>query len=264
MAIQTVIASGPPSQAGGSLRLHNPSTDAQVATEAASETASGSTCYTAAFADVAAGTYRVKFVDSTGRVRAKEWVTLQLATGTYTAYEMPLATSVTAAAVADAVCDELLSDHETDGSLGQVLSNLGSRVAGAPINVVSHFSGGELTVYVDDDYTVRSDTQLAITVSDPTSALFDKLDVLGVEALSFGAARDGKPAGEITGTISDMTHVDGITTFVVEITACGTGLRPGEGCWQIQSSQEHDGETDDFVEVAGTLVLQRRVVAPLG
>lgn len=172
--------------------------------------------------------------------------------------------SASASAIADAVCDELLSGHTTAGSLGKTLSNLAQNVSAGRITVVSRIEGDTITLHIDDDYKVRSGTELEIPVTDAGSVLFTRLDALDLDDLSFGASREGQSAGEITGTVANLTHANGVTTFTIEITGCGSGLRPGTGLYQIQSSETHSGEHDDHIEVSGPLVLERRVVAPRG
>ncbi|MBK8583866.1 MAG: hypothetical protein IPL86_19260 [Flavobacteriales bacterium] len=66
--------------------------------------------------------------------------------------------------------------------------------------------------------------------------LYEKLTVIGVDYLDFGARPNPQPS-EISGTIASISKSGGTTTIVVEITACGSGLRPDEYTYQIQSSQ---------------------------
>lgn len=93
MATQTVIGSGPLSVTGGFFQLRAGATNALVASAAATETASGSTIYTAAFTDQPAAEYRLVFVDGSSVVRYVQWVTLVLETSTYIGYETPRVTS---------------------------------------------------------------------------------------------------------------------------------------------------------------------------
>lgn len=144
------------------------------------------------------------------------------------------------------------------------LATIATATSGGAVNLIGRVQGSTINAYIGDDYKVRSGTELSIDVADPASALFDRLDPLDLSDLTFGASRAGKTAGEITGTIASVTHSAGTTTIVVEITACGATLTPSECTYQIQSTQEHSGAYDDYVEVEGTLVLNRRTVAAIG
>lgn len=124
--------------------------------------------------------------------------------------------------------------------------------------------GGMVTAYIGDDFKVRSGTELPIPVADVGAAIKTKLEAIGIENLRFGAApTDGDP-GAITGTISGITAASGITTISVEISNCGADLMPGDMPYQIQQTQTHDSEFDDYVELEGTLRLKARAVAALG
>ena len=142
------------------------------------------------------------------------------------------------------------------------VESVAAALSGTPIRVTGRVVGGNITAYVDDDYKVRSGTALAITVADVGGTLSTKLNAIGVANLAFGASRPGKTAGEITGTIAGVANAANVTTITVEITACGSGLRPGEFTYQIQSSQTHSSEVDDYIELEGLLTLQQRTVAP--
>lgn len=95
MATQTVIGSGVASLTGGFFQLRNALTNALVASAAATETAAGSTIYTAAFTDQPAAIYRLVLVNGSSVVQYVQWVELLLATGTYVGYEVPATTPAT-------------------------------------------------------------------------------------------------------------------------------------------------------------------------
>lgn len=137
-------------------------------------------------------------------------------------------------------------------------------LSGTRINVTSRVSGSTITAYMGDDFKVRSLTQLPLTVNDTGGALRDKLVAIGLTNLSFGASRANAAAGEITGTIPAITYASNITTIKVEITACANGLQPDNYLYQIQSTQTHSSEKDDYIELEGTLIVKQRTVAPLG
>lgn len=137
--------------------------------------------------------------------------------------------------------------------------------AGRSPQVISPVAdGGTITAFIESDYRVRSGTQLRIPVSDAGSVLHDKLTAIGVENLAFGASRANKPAGEILGSVASLSYASSVTTILIEITACGAGLRPDQFTWQIQSSQAHSAEFDDAIEVSGILQLMRRTVPAKG
>jgi hypothetical protein len=137
-------------------------------------------------------------------------------------------------------------------------------LAGAQVRVTRRVSGSSMTAYMEDDFRVRSGTALSLTVTDPAGALHAKLNAIGVAFLDFGASRENKPAGEITGTIESIAYAANVLTISIEISECAGDLRPGEYTYQIQSSQEHlvGGETeiDDFIELSGLLFVERRTV----
>lgn len=137
-------------------------------------------------------------------------------------------------------------------------------LAGTHVTVNSRVSGSTITAYMADDFKVRSGTQLSITVDDSASGLHDKLVAIGVANLAFGASRDDAEAGEITGTIASLAHATGVTTIVVEVTACGSALEPDRYTYQVQSSQTQGSEEDDYIELEGMLMLRQRTVAPRG
>lgn len=86
MATQTVISTFLAGRTSHSFRLRNQSTGAIVDTQAATETASGSGVYTAAFTDVPAGTYTLQFIRiSDSLVVDDKVVTLTLTTATFVA-----------------------------------------------------------------------------------------------------------------------------------------------------------------------------------
>ena len=145
-----------------------------------------------------------------------------------------------------------------------LLASIAAAATGGTFEITLRVAGSTITAYIDDDYRVRSGTELVISVADIGGALHTKLDGIGIANLAFGASRANKAAGEITGTIAAIDYASDVLTISVEITACGTGLRADEYEYQIQSTQEQSGEYDDFVELSGTLILSRRTVVPVG
>lgn len=147
----------------------------------------------------------------------------------------------------------------------QVVAN-GTALAGTPISANSRVaSGGTITAYIGDDFRVRSDTELSLSVSDVGGALYTKWSALGASALIFGASREGTEVGAISGTVASIASVGSGSSqtckLTVEISSCGTGLKPGSYEYQIEQRQTQGSDTDSFVEVAGTLTLKRNSVA---
>lgn len=193
MATQTVIASGPPSKTGATLKLRNGSTNALVASAAASETEDGSTVYTAPFTDVAAGTYRLVFVDSAGDVRWTQWVTLAAATATYIAYEVPEASHATIEADIEQIQEDvatILSRMEGILPLSSVANPLAA----------GYVAGLEDPLVIGDDYTSAVDRLIVIDLVD---AAGDPVDVMfGAKTLADAGISIQmllKPSGKSTG-----------------------------------------------------------------
>jgi len=170
-----------------------------------------------------------------------------------------------AVAVFDAVSTSGDAEQETLEEVQTAVNGIAAKLAGASsIEVASRVAaGGEITAYVGDDFRVRSGTELEIPISDVGGTLHTKLTAIGVDDLYFSASRPGSAAGQITGTIAALT-VSGSGAsqqllISVEIEECGASLRPADDyTYQIEQRQDHDSETDSFVEIEGTLVLKRR------
>lgn len=204
MATQTVIGNGPPAIAGGSLQLRAAGTDALVASASATETASGSTIYTAAFTDVAAGTYRCKFVDSGGTVRYVQWVTLTLTTATFVCYEMPLSD---------------VSALQTDiDDIQTTVDAIAAATTGGRLQTVGAVSpGGTIRLFAGSDYLAAIDSDLTRTVSDIGGALHALLTAGDLDELLFGARPSAGASVQITGTITAVSYASNVTTITIEI-----------------------------------------------
>ena len=143
---------------------------------------------------------------------------------------------------------------------------IAASLAGTPIEVAGRVaSGGGITLYIGDDCTVASGTQLSIPVSDPAGGLFTILNAIPIADLDFGASRGGKAASLIAGTVSSLAQSgSGASTLLivsVEIIAAGTAT----GCvaaddYEYQISARTN-TTNDFVWIAGALDLRPRRVA---
>ena len=180
---------------------------------------------------------------------------------------LPTATAGTAGGLAlhgatgggagDASQDTLLAVQETVDELAAALVGAESIALTGPV------TGTDISIVIDSDYRQRSGTELPIPVDDSTGALSTRLNAIGLDNLSFGAAREGKAAGEITGTVYSVTNAAGVTTIRVEISNAGSGLSPGEYAWQLQASTTQGDEVDNEIVISGNLILERRTVAPL-
>jgi hypothetical protein len=145
---------------------------------------------------------------------------------------------------------------------------IAASLAGTAIEVAGRVaSGGGITLYIGDDCTVASGTQLTITVSDPAGGLYAILNAIPIGNLAWGASRARSASSLIPGTITSLGQSgSGASTLLlisVEIVAAGTAA----GCvaaddyeYQISS---RSNTTDDFVRIEGTLnLLPRRVAIP--
>lgn len=147
----------------------------------------------------------------------------------------------------------------------QVVAN-GAALAGAPVEPTGRIaSGGGIVAYIGDDFRVRSGTQLQIPVSDPSGGLYTKLNAIGAANLAFGASRPDKAAGAISGTIASLatsgSGASQLLLITVEISNCGSGLRPGDDyTYQIEDRQTQGSEVDSFVRIEGSMELRKKVV----
>jgi len=146
------------------------------------------------------------------------------------------------------------------------VEDIAATLSGTPIEATSRVaSGGTITAYIGDDFRVRSDTELSISTSDVGGVLYTKWNAIGEENLYFGASREGSDAGAISGTVAAITSVGSgasqTVKLTVEITNCGSGLKPGTYEYQIEQRQAQGSDTDSFIEIAGSLILKRNSVA---
>lgn len=143
---------------------------------------------------------------------------------------------------------------------------ISAALAGAPVEPTGRIaSGGGIVAYIGDDFRVRSGTQLQIPVSDPSGGLYTKLNAIGAANLAFGASRPDKAAGAISGTIASLatsgSGADQLLLITVEISNCGSGLRPGDDyTYQIEDRQTQGSEVDSFVRIEGSMELRKKVV----
>lgn len=171
---------------------------------------------------------------------------------------------------------DLINNLETGGltpeqeeqlqTVSDTVNAISAALAGAPVQPTGRIaSGGAIVAYIGDDFRVRSGTQLSIPVADPSGGLYTKLNAIGVENLAFGASRPDKAAGAITGTVASLatsgSGASQLLLITVEITNCGSGLKPGDDyTYQIEQRQTQGTEVDSFVEIEGALDLRKKNV----
>lgn len=138
MATQTVEFRSPPSQTI-TAKLFAVGSDTQVASVSTTEATNRKGTYSAAFTDVAAGEYEL--IALVGSVPVARWfVTLTLTTATFQARDKVGAVELDPASrdsVADAVWDEAMSGHTTNGTYG------GRVVRAANSNVEVQITGSQ-------------------------------------------------------------------------------------------------------------------------
>jgi hypothetical protein len=198
----------------------------------------------------------------------------RITTQVYTLF-LDLIAMITGSGTADAKFDAAALSLAPSGSSGEgggltpeqdeTLTAIAVKLAGTPIEVVSRVAdGGNIVAYVGDDFRVRSDSSLLIPVSDPAGGLFTKLDAIGADNLAFGAMLDAR--NRFAGTVANLSQSGSgdsqLLLLEVELSEAGAFCRVSDDyVWQIQSTQEHDGEVDTLIEIEGTLSLRKNVVA---
>jgi len=138
MATQTVQFTAAAGQTG-TCKLFAPGSDVQVASVAITEATNRKGTYTAAFTDVAAGTFQVLILSTGGTKLADWWVELLLATGTYFAKDDFLDTEIAAIKV---VTDKLNTGLVVDGAVWQWTVNA---LELAPVGAGGGGSGGTIS-----------------------------------------------------------------------------------------------------------------------
>ena len=146
------------------------------------------------------------------------------------------------------------------------VDGIASSLSGVPITATGRIAdGGTISLYCGDDLRVRSGTQLTLTVTDAGGSIYSRLNTIGTGNLAFGASRRGLPVSAISGSIASLTSVGSgasqTVRIVIEIDNAGGSLQPAEDYeWQIESEQTQGSEIDQLVEMAGILILRRRMV----
>ena len=134
--------------------------------------------------------------------------------------------------------------------LATILTQTGLITAGQ-LQVVSPVSlGGDLTLYVGDDYAGAH--AISLPVSDAGEVLKTYLE--SCSSVIFGAGKDSA-ANQIIGTIDKtaITHIAGTNTTYLPLTVTAITTRPGEGFIYAVKGIDDDGE---HTKVIGCLKLE--------
>lgn len=130
MATQTVEFSGPTGETI-TAKLFDAGSDTVVASVASTEATNRKGVYSAAYTDVAAGTYRLIGLDASSVPLCRWWVTLTLTTATFQSYEIPYAP------IANVLTSALPQSYAADGAegtLAQLLYMIQQRLNDAAIS----------------------------------------------------------------------------------------------------------------------------------
>ena len=123
MATQTIEFGAPAGQTV-TARLFAAGSDVVVATATATARTNATGIYTAAFADLTPGLYRLIGTNAAGTLLCQWWTLTESATATYPVYEVP------PSVVVDGVWNALLSSYTTNGSFGARIMRTDSASAG--------------------------------------------------------------------------------------------------------------------------------------
>lgn len=271
MATQTIEFRSPPSQTI-TAKLFAVGSDTVVATASATEATNRKGTYSAAFTDIAAGTYElISFVSA---IPVARWyVALTLTTATFQATDtVTVESAISAMRGADNDTLKTLSDQidGIDGGGGltteqentlNAIYDFTSGISGDRINVVGPVSsGGAIELILGKDYKVASESELTIAITDTGGALHADLTSGTLAASkSFGASREN---GEsvITGTIYSTTYATNVLTIKVEIDADQLpDTLPLANDWTYQIHRV-TSSGDEVVVLSGQLTTKMRTV----
>ncbi len=144
-------------------------------------------------------------------------------------------------------------------ALQTTVTSISGRLSGSRLSVSGAVTpGGDIILVVGSDYVDDIDSSLTRSISDPEQTLYDKL-INDQDQLVFSAAQkaEADDAEKITGTITDVSESDGVTSIVIAIERADipSGKYNDEWLYQIWR------ETDDHVSpplLEGNLTLQWR------
>jgi hypothetical protein len=196
MATQSVEFSAPPNQTL-TVRLFAAGSDTIVATAGTVTAATNRAgLYTAAFANVPAGRYRLIATNAAGTPLATWWTDLTLTTATFPAYEMPLS------AITADVYAALPADHTVAGSYGArfILALNSNRILQL---TGSHHAAADVHEFQTD--VITADAIAADAVTEIQGTMPDRLGYM--LSILAGAISDAGTAAETyTITISGSTY----------------------------------------------------------
>lgn len=270
MATQTIEFRSPTSQTI-TAKLFAIGSDTVVATQSATEATNRKGTYSAAFTDVAAGTYELIAFVSTTPV-ARWYVALTLTTATFQATDtVTVESAISAMRGADNDTLKTLSDQIDGIDSGgltvdqaatlDAIYDFTSGISGDQINVVGPVSsGGAIELILGKDYKVASESELTIAVTDTGGALHaDLTSGTLASSKSFGASRENGDA-VITGTIYSTTYATNVLTIKVEIDADQLpDTLPCVDDWTYQVHRVTSGG-DEVVVLSGQLTTSMRTV----
>ena len=145
-----------------------------------------------------------------------------------------------------------------------LLIAIGQRTAlitGSRLSVAGSVTpGGTIQLIVGKDYVTAAENGLTRTITDPDGNLYDQLTSSTLAATKrFGASRPNGIA-QITGTIGDVTHADGVTSITIEIERSGLpDDLQATADYRYQIERE-TGAGKKVIAVSGDLILERRTV----
>lgn len=105
---------------------------------------------------------------------------------------------------------------EVEAQLDLIQQRTAYLTSGRRPQVVSPVSeGGQIDLTTGYDYT--GDDALDLDIDDAGGVLYDLLTAAGVADVLFGASLERRATSLIAGTVTDITHSDGITTLTIEV-----------------------------------------------
>jgi hypothetical protein len=150
-----------------------------------------------------------------------------------------------AATIADAVCDELLSGHTTSGSLSWYIDAIKDQtdlITSTQLTVASPFENTSLTIKQGDTYSVAAGQTL--TVTEPAGANWPD-DLTSSWTVTFNASvissrTAAATAAGATATLTKTCVVTGASSVRIDLTAANTtGLYVGANVWEWELEAVH-------------------------
>lgn len=191
-----------------------------------------------------------------------ESVTLALAVGTYVATQAVEldsgALDPVLAAIAEIAAGGLTSEQAL--LLTQIAERT-AQITGSRLSLAGAVTpGGRIQLIVGKDYVTAAENGLTRTIADAGAVLHAKLTSATLAAVKrFGASRPNG-VGQITGTISAVTHASGITSITINVprSSLSDDLSASSDYRYMIERETSTGEK--VVEVDGDLTVIRRTV----